>query len=220
MGFQRIVRAVGTETSLIAQAYNIPVPQEIVVGMNRMSNEIYRIEASIPDGVYAQMEHGGAAQRRQIVQLMLQALLGERFGLKVHFGMKELPVYKLVIAKGGSKLPEPSEGGSSGGWALSPQGDLRVRGMKLETLLQSPMFGLTDRVVVNRTGLDGSYNLNLHWHPARGDQGLGGDPAFLPSGDEPSIFTAVKEQLGLELVAGREPVEVLYIDNLTAPTPN
>lgn len=83
-----------------------------------------------------------------------------------------------------------------------------------------------DRQVIDRTGLTAIYDLTLKWTP---DQS--GNPAFgLPGGvlpsapqppadpDAPNIFTAVQDQLGLKLEAGRGPVEVVVIDRIEKPT--
>jgi uncharacterized protein (TIGR03435 family) len=73
-----------------------------------------------------------------------------------------------------------------------------------------------NRIVVDQTGLDGGYDIDLRWTPDQMLFGLGGDP---PTGgappvdpNRPSIFTALQEQLGLKLDARRGPVEVLVID--------
>ncbi len=69
------------------------------------------------------------------------------------------------------------------------------------------------RMVVDRTGLDGNYDIDLNYTP---DQG---GPAWIPS-DWPSLFTAVQEQLGLKLESTRGPVDVLVIDSVRMPTPD
>jgi len=83
------------------------------------------------------------------------------------------------------------------------------------------------RVVVDRTGLTGTYDLDLTFTPDRSLQGGPGGPP--PPGapplppidpDGPSIFTAVQEQLGLKLDAQRGPVDVLVIDSVDRPTPD
>jgi len=76
-----------------------------------------------------------------------------------------------------------------------------------------------NRVVVDRTDLDGRYDIDIKWAPEQ--QGAGAAPPP-PPGDPnlPSIFTALQEQLGLKLDSRREMVEVLVIDTLEHPTPN
>jgi uncharacterized protein (TIGR03435 family) len=78
-----------------------------------------------------------------------------------------------------------------------------------------------DRHVIDRTGLTGFYDLTLKWtqEPAVGTSWFGVPPASPPPADPdaPNIFTAVQEQLGLKLEAGRGPVEVVVIDRLEKP---
>jgi uncharacterized protein (TIGR03435 family) len=64
----------------------------------------------------------------------------------------------------------------------------------------------TEHIVVDRTGLQGRFDLDLEWSP---DQ---------TATDKPSIFAAVQEQLGLKLEADRGPVSVVVIDHVERPT--
>jgi len=88
-----------------------------------------------------------------------------------------------------------------------------------------------NRIVVDRTGLTGAYQVDLHWTPDQLPQGgsapgggptLGNSPSPLPPVDPngPSIFTAVQEQLGLKLDSTRAPVDVVVIDHLEQPAPD
>jgi uncharacterized protein (TIGR03435 family) len=78
--------------------------------------------------------------------------------------------------------------------------------------------GTLDRRVVDRTGVTGSFDIDLRFRPDAGAR-AGGPPGAGPvDSDAPSIFTAVEEQLGLKLVPDRAPVDVLVIDRLERPT--
>ena len=82
--------------------------------------------------------------------------------------------------------------------------------------LSNPGVAL-DRIVLDRTGLEGRYDIDLRWTPpvpAQADAGA----AALPDG--PSIFTALTEQLGLKLEKRDEPLDVVVIDHIEQPTPN
>jgi uncharacterized protein (TIGR03435 family) len=72
--------------------------------------------------------------------------------------------------------------------------------------------------VVDRTGLTGTYDLELTWTPEAPPAGRDGAPPVDPNG--PSVFTALQEQLGLKLEATTGPVEVLVIDSADRPTPD
>ena len=81
--------------------------------------------------------------------------------------------------------------------------------------------GSLNRLIVDRTGLDGQYNLTLKFTPENippPGQAPPGFPQLDPNG--PSIFTALQEQLGLRLQPTRAPLEVLVIDQLERPTPD
>ena len=101
---------------LIASAYNLPVGSEksrIVGGPEWLSSDQYEIQAKIEDSLYAAMQKMTPAQQREQVALMEQSLLADRFNLKVHFETREMPVYALVVAKGGPKLTPAKDGEAS-----------------------------------------------------------------------------------------------------------
>jgi uncharacterized protein (TIGR03435 family) len=78
----------------------------------------------------------------------------------------------------------------------------------------------TQRIVVDRTGLKGNFDIDLTFTPERMPQGPPPPGVQLPPIDPngPSIFTAIQEQLGLKLDSERGPVEVLVIDHVERPT--
>jgi uncharacterized protein (TIGR03435 family) len=151
----------------------------------------------------------GKAQKRQ----MVQALLVERFGLKVHREKRELPIYSLVVAKGGAKLKPTKQGGQL---VNGYYGRLQAEGLTSEALARE-LAKATGRVVLDKTGLDGRFDVTLRWTPDEGPAMLNGAPVPDPP---PSIFTAVQEQLGLKLEPGKGPVDVLVIDHVEMPTEN
>ena len=85
-----------------------------------------------------------------------------------------------------------------------------------------------NRVVMDRTGLTGNFDLDLQWTPERLPQPAPGTPADQPirvNGTDidpngPSIFTALQEQLGLKLDSTKGPVDVLVIDHVEQPGPD
>jgi uncharacterized protein (TIGR03435 family) len=90
------------------------------------------------------------------------------------------------------------------------------------TQLALMLSQFTQRMVVDRTGLAGNYDLDLTFTPERMPQGPAPPGVQLPPIDPngPSVFTAVQEQLGLKLDSDRGPVEVLVIDHVERPTPD
>jgi uncharacterized protein (TIGR03435 family) len=146
----------------------------------------------------------------------LTALLAERFGLKVHREMREQPIYELVVTKGGPKV-EPVTG-NFGGLRIA-KNQFVGEGATTE-MLSTALANQVGRPVVDRAGLVGSFNFKLNWTPPDAATQNGPDPS--PTADQtgPSIFTAVREQLGLELKATRGPAEVLIIDHVERPSAN
>jgi bla regulator protein blaR1 len=234
-GLENVVGTVGTAKRLISTAYNASL-QRVDNGPDWIDDQktTYMVEGKIPEDLYAQMQRMTAAERHNQAILMMQSLLADRFKLKVHFEMREMPVYELTIAKDGAKLPAPNDTtpaaaapGSTapprppqmGGGEQVTQDGLRVRNMTLDGMLTAPWFGLGGRPILNKTGLTGTYNLTLHdWHPdipAQGPNGL----APPPDG-QASIFTVLQEQLGLKLTPGKASMEVVVIDHIERPSEN
>lgn len=148
---------------------------------------------------------------------MLQKLLVDRFNLKFHYEMRELPIYALVIAKSGIRMTEiqPAigpNGMKDGGGREVSRGHIRSMGQPMKPLVNSLTKEL-GRVVLDRTGLNGYYDFALKWTPD--------DGTSVPEGSSaPSIFTAVQEQLGLRLEPTKAPVQVLVVDRIERPSTN
>jgi bla regulator protein blaR1 len=162
---------------------------------------------------------------------MVQALLAERFNLKVHWETRDRDVYNLVLAKGGSKLqppgsmkPSPQESWPGDPKKLPPihqEGD-RFRGYEfyghdcpLEVLsgLISSMFG---KDVVNKTGLTGNFDFHIRYHGKRPGDNRDEDPATV----WPPLIDALEDQLGLKLEPAKGSVRVLIIDHIDKPSEN
>jgi uncharacterized protein (TIGR03435 family) len=141
-------------------------------------------------------------------QLMLQALLADRFALKAHHETKDLPIYELTVAKGGAKMKKTAADGY-GGNAKYASGKVTAHEISVESLAANLSFTL-GRKIVNKTGLDGGYDFTLDYAPDGADAS---DP-------RPSIFTALEEQLGLKLLPAKGPVDVIVVDHIERPTAN
>jgi len=186
-----------------------------------------------------------AAAVGQPINAMLQSLLEERFRLTAHMETRELPIYALIIARTDGKLgsqlrksgeecvpptipagappppPPPPGSGARGSQCPSIQGPGVISGRKTTMgRLADAIAGSVGRVVIDRTGLDGTFDLDLQWLPER----VGGPPAegrgltWPGQSDLPSIFTALSEQLGLKLDSRRGPVDVLVIERAEKPS--
>jgi len=149
---------------------------------------------------------------------MLRTLIVERFGLKFHREMRDLPGYALVIAKGGSKLHEVKEGEVTSGnpGAEMEYGVITGRRVRMEDWVGffSNELGAPFE---DDTGLKGLYDFKLEWSPEATPRG-GREPR---DPDGLSLFVALQQQLGLKLEPKKIPVEMFVIDNLNkTPTEN
>jgi uncharacterized protein (TIGR03435 family) len=160
------------------------------------------------------------SSEQALMRPRLAALLAERFALKVRREMREQPIYELVIAKGGPKL-EAVTGNFKG--VHITRGQLAGEAATVD-MLSAALANQVERTVVDRTGLAGSFNFKLNWTPtdAAAPNGAEALPTLGPPPEQtgPSIFTAVREQLGLELKATRGSAEVLVIEHVERPTAN
>jgi uncharacterized protein (TIGR03435 family) len=186
---------------------------------------------------------------------MLQRLLEDRCNLKIHTETQEVPVYALTVAKGGPKIQPPTPGSCrpnviGNGIILPPQPATDEPVLLpcgwTSTILQGGNFiktglGVTmdevagtmldrlDRLVVNRSGLAGIFDVHLEYAPetepaapARESERLD-SPGLAPSAPDPtgpSIFSAVQQQLGLKLSPDKGNIEVLVIDHIEKPSDN
>ena len=144
------------------------------------------------------------------LKALLRALLADRFSMKSHIETKEGMIYTLRIGKDGSRLTRHDDG--TGTKARASCGHLlggRVTTAVLATMLSRQL----EHDVTDETGLPGKYDFQLDWTP---------DAGACPgaTADQPSIFTAVQQQLGLRLESAKGPVEILVIDHIQAPSDN
>lgn len=200
--------------SLVLGAYDIgPTMESQVVGMPAWAeSEPYDVEVKVDSDTAEAWKKIPANERWKQEQPMIQSLLADRCKLKVHRETKELPVYDLVIAKGGLKMKEatPEEAPIEN---LSGT-KLIVHAMSIDTLIDSVLSGTDGRLVLDRTGLgERKFDFELKWTP---ENRRAADPANAG----PSIFTALEEQLGLKLVPSKSLVEVLVIDHIEKPSAN
>ncbi len=144
----------------------------------------------------------------------IRALLADRFRFASHRETRQMRIYVLTIDKNGAKLKEHTD--ATGARSRSSCGHLagtRLTADVLATMLSRQLE--TD--VVNRTDLAGKYDFQLDWTPDSGPCPASADGAS-PSAS--SIFTALREQLGLRLESAKGPVEMLVIDHIERPSEN
>src|SRR5215475_10803605 len=172
---------------------------------------------------------------------MLQSLLEERFALRTHLETRELPLYLLEVEKSGAKLPVPKEGActppgqpvAQGQEALMPCGTAAVSITPKETRLVGGRVSIAElarilttllgRQVIDKTALTPFFDVNLVFSPDQAT-GLVSDLATAykasPDPNTVTIFTALREQLGLKLSWDKGPTRVLVIDSVQRPYDN
>jgi uncharacterized protein (TIGR03435 family) len=212
-------------------------PNEIVGGPGWIETDRFDIEAR---------PGGDAPVARQQMWNMVRSLLEDRFQLKTHREMRELPVYNLVIGKNGAKiklsddqnvpdvaaLTAPNERGAAPFFDPRkplPRGILSFTGdpSKGMTLAGSavPLAKLTatlrlfvQRPIIDKTDLTGLFDLKLQFNPDCGVLFACGPGDPTPAG--PSLFSEIEQELGLKLESAKGLVEVLVIDSVQHPTEN
>jgi uncharacterized protein (TIGR03435 family) len=181
------------------------------------------------------------------IEMMMRSLLEERFMLAVHNETREMPIYALTLARSDGRLgpqlkksevdcaalmgargrggppqaPFPVTERPMCGIRIGP-GTMAAGAVSL-TQLGMTISNFVQRTVVDKTGLAGTFDIDLTWTPDQLPQGPPppGAPPLPPiDPNGPSIFTALQEQLGLKLESQRGSVEVLVIDRVEPPTPD
>jgi uncharacterized protein (TIGR03435 family) len=163
-------------------------------------------------------------------QHMLQALLADRFKLRVHNDTRQEPAFALTVAKHGPRLqkgnpPPPRPENSSGSWPAPIESRRDSRGMEVvghgasvggESVGELAgwfQFHLGKKII-DQTGLTGTYNFTLQFHGTLSEMQDDNGSTWLP------LETAMQDQLGLQLREIKVPEEVLVIDHIEMPSPN
>jgi uncharacterized protein (TIGR03435 family) len=201
-------------SDLITFAYGVHARQ-ITGAPAWLETEKYDLEAQ-PDG-------DGQPNDKQW-KMMLQKLLADRFELTFRHDQKELSVYAMVVGKAGPKLTN-SEGDPNGlpGLFFRGPGVLTVRNATMADFAGVMQAAVLDRPVVDQTGLSGRFDFQLNWTPDETQFGCRG--ARVPPPDDnadvpPDLFTAIQQQMGLQLKSVKAPVDVLVIDRVEKPSGN
>ena len=157
------------------------------------------------------------------IRLMLRTLLAERFGMKAHETQKEQQDYELTVGKDGARFHARgdkdgsafnlSKGNGSSGFSEDKTGAMAQRVTMYD--FANKLSELLNRIVIDKTGLPGSYDLRIDITPYLPTSGEG-KPDIMSI-----IFAGLNDQLGLKVEAGRESVELLTIDSINkSPTDN
>ena len=228
-----------TVREIVLFAYGIAFDREVSGGPAWMGSDRFDIAAKPDEAEIAALDKLSSDDRDEQMRLRVQSLLADRFQLKVSFVKKELPVYDLVVAKGGlkcakiesvnpfAKMPTPRFGWNAmpppppppPGYTPPAPDEARALAQTMHMRTQYWPFWLAvtalehqpeleGRTVVDKTGLEGSYDCEATWSRA-GSEGPG-----------PSFFTAIQEQMGLKLELSKGMVETVVIEHVERPSAN
>ena len=222
---------------LIGYAYRVR-PDQISGGPSWINSDRWNVEAKAPEGSVPTPTGPVDMNAPDVYAFMLQSLLEDRFQLKIHRETKDFPAYNLVVASGGAKLilsedqtplsylgaklpppPKPGDPMPRGFMTGGPSG-ISATAVPISNFITF-LSQTLQRTVIDKTELNGLYDIHLEWTPEMGQGGPSGPgtpPPPDPSG--PSLFTAIQEQLGLKLEATKAPTQIIIIDSAQKPSEN
>ncbi|HKV46782.1 MAG TPA: TIGR03435 family protein, partial [Candidatus Acidoferrales bacterium] len=216
--------AVGvTAEFLIKYAYGI-TDDQLSGGPDWINSDKYAIDAKIPDSTAAEWHKKYDAKKQaEEMQSMMRSLLEDRFQLKIGHQTKELPVFALVIAKGGPKISPSKDDGSKSGSDGHNEGYVEINHVTDEPIsvlidILSRQSETAGRKIIDETGLTGKYTYALKWTRERPPSDS--DPADLPVSSAPLLWDALQDQLGLQLKSTKAPVDTIVIEHIEKPTSN
>ena len=170
-------------------------------GPGWLTTDWYAIEAKAPDAAAGQPE----------MLLMLQSLLVDRFQLELRRATKDLNVYELKVDRNGPKLRPLKDGEAS----QCARDNSFVCGIRTPAQLARSLQHLVDRPVIDKTGLDGRFDILLDFD-VYSSRGQTPPPGF----DKPSVFKALQDQLGLRLEPQKASFSELTVESIRRPTEN
>jgi uncharacterized protein (TIGR03435 family) len=200
----RVTTTNTTVKELITFAYRLNQKQ-IVDGPDWLGTDRFDVDG-VPDVA-------GRPNDKQF-RMLFQALLAERFKLVFHPGKKELSVYTLRLGNNGAKLAKtvhlPDDPVD---FSFQGLGQLTVGNSTMRDFCDGMQAGVTDRPVVDQTGLTERYDFFLNW--TLDDLRATNDTNALPG-----LFTAIQEQLGLKLQPAKALADVVVLDHVEKPEEN
>lgn len=201
---------------LIEAAYDVKDFQIAADAFSWTGADRFDITAKAPDGTPAGFEP---------LKPMLRSLLATRFKLAVHTETRELPTFELVPAKGGLKTqapkdascvlpdpgnPQPREHTPSCDNIRTRKGVIEAWGITMPRLAEA-LSDTLGRLVVDKTGFTGIFDAHLEFTP---------DATAADASEQPSIFSALQQELGVKLDASKGPVQMIVIDSIEHPGDN
>ena len=211
-----------TMKAIIQEAYGVQANQ-IFGGPDWLDSATYDVTAKPDQSDQSKDGPPNPSESRRV----LQAMLAGRLKLTLHSETRDLSSYALEVVDGGSKLQRAKPAGSSPNEVKGTDGRIlstsarmqfdggQVVGIEARRMSTADLAQQLSRqlgsAVVDKTGLQGAFDFNLHWTAsANGDSNQADNP----------LFTALQQQLGLKLEPQTAPMEVLVIDHIEKPQEN
>jgi uncharacterized protein (TIGR03435 family) len=193
---------------LIVAAYQLVEEKRVINAPSWTMNEFFDIEAKVDEADVPEL----AKMTKQQQLVLLQQVFESRFGLKFHYESRDFKVFSLVVAKNGPKNLTPTIHDDSAA-RIHGRYQVTYEDISMPELCLVTLSTEAQAYVIDKTGISGSYDFTLHW--SRPDDLVNGAPS-----EEPLIFTAVQDQLGLKLIPTVAATKVLVIDHIERPSGN
>jgi uncharacterized protein (TIGR03435 family) len=206
---------------VIAQAYHTE-HSRLSGAPDWVNKDRYEIEAKMSSEVVDAFQKLSVADQKLARQHMLRILARDYLKLTFHMEVTEVQIYEMVVGKNGSKLKPADPNAPEQGMRVSGGGGVTTWDGK-NTALSSMMGQLTyvmGRPVYDKTGLTGRYDFQVKYSSDRAGAGSPDIEAAAPPDAAPPIMIALEEQLGLKLVSGKGPMDIIVIDHLDRPAMN
>jgi uncharacterized protein (TIGR03435 family) len=211
-----------TVLRLIVNAYNLGQTAYVEGGPAWIGSERWDIEATP-----AEQAPFTPSQLQQFRGELLKAILRDRFHLAAHDQTRQVPIFVLTadknvkIKRSADQGPivldasRPADGSVGRGGTRTNAGSMTARAIEIGRLARN-LAGQVGRPVEDHTGLTGLYDIDLKWTP----ESLQAGTDSAANSDTGSLFTAIKEQLGLKLSSGTGPTQVVVVDRVERPGEN
>lgn len=216
-----------TLTGMIANAYGVSriVKGQIEGGPTWMGSQAFDINAKVDAETAARWNHMTQAQADEERRAMTRSLLTDRFHFRFHHETRNLSVLVLRVAKSGSKLQNPHlqhdlpSGVPASRINFPGNGRMEGHAALMSNLVRSLASEpeIAGRTLLDKTGLTGGYDFTLRWTPDSLASGTGSTDSDT---QWPSLFTALKEQLGLNLAQEKQPLDIIVVDSVEMPSEN
>lgn len=200
--------------------------EQVLGGPAWIWTDFYQIKAKVSDSIVdGKWKKLSEDKRADQTNLMLRSLLINRFKLRVEHETKVLPIFEVVLAKNGPKITEDKTVNRACRMTGPPGLDPGELGLDVKSCHLSDFLGAiallpggSGRRFVDKTGLHGRYSFTLHWTPRPPGQNDRSTTAANPSGSP--FLTALREQVGLDIVSAKAPMDVVVIKHIERPSGN